>query len=181
MIYRSPFLGLVTVGVVPIVGIINKFYGDLLSKNALSVQNSLADATSTAHESITCINTVITSASEEYEGAKYSRNINALYALNVRQLIAQGVYFMVVSTFLINTCVQAALLLVGSMFVEEGTLTPEVLLAFMLYQGQLQVSMINERTSYKLLWLAQTRTFFFIGIYSEPISVLFVLDKELGR
>lgn len=46
---------------------------------------------------------------------------------------------MVVSTFLINTCVQAALLLVGSMFVEEGTLTPEVLLAFMLYQGQLQV------------------------------------------
>ena len=38
---------------------------------------------------------------------------------------------MVVSTFLINTCVQSALLLIGSVFVEEGKLTPEVLLAFM--------------------------------------------------
>lgn len=46
---------------------------------------------------------------------------------------------MVVSTFLINTVVQAGLLLLGSIFVENGTLTPEVLLAFMLYQGQLQV------------------------------------------
>ena len=60
-------------------------------------------------------------------------------ALNIRQLIAQGIYFMVVSTFLINTVVQAGLLLLGSIFVENGTLTPEVLLAFMLYQGQLQV------------------------------------------
>ena len=140
MIYRSPFLGLVTVGIVPIVGIINKLYGDWLSRNALHVQNSLADATSSAHESLSCVKTVITSAAEEYEGSKYSKNINALYALNIRQLIAQGVYFMVVSTFLINTCVQAALLLVGSMFVEEGTITAEVLLAFMLYQGQLQAS-----------------------------------------
>lgn len=60
-------------------------------------------------------------------------------ALNIRQLIAQGVYFMVVSTFLINTVVQAGLLLVGSIFVENGAITPEILLAFMLYQGQLQV------------------------------------------
>lgn len=52
MIYRSPFLGLVTIGVVPVVGVINKLYGDWLSKNALGVQNSLADATSSAHESL---------------------------------------------------------------------------------------------------------------------------------
>ena len=34
MIYRSPFLGLTTIGIVPIVGIINKLYGDWLSRNA---------------------------------------------------------------------------------------------------------------------------------------------------
>lgn len=139
MIIRCPFLGICTVGIVPIVGIINKVYGDWLGRNASSVQNSLADATSSAHESLACIKTVITSASEDHEGAKYARKINVLYALNIRQLIAQGVYFMVVSTFLINTCVQAALLLVGSILIEEGKLTAEVLLAFMLYQGQLQV------------------------------------------
>lgn len=50
-----------------------------------------------------------------------------------------GVYYMAISTFLINTCVQAALLLIGTYMIEHGKLTPEVLLAFMLYQGQLQV------------------------------------------
>eukprot|EP00804_Cyclotella_cryptica_P002015 CCRYP_007442-RB/>CCRYP_007442-RB protein AED:0.10 eAED:0.10 QI:445/1/0.91/1/0.90/0.83/12/85/927 len=151
MIIRCPFLGLCTVGIVPIVGIINKLYGDWLGKNASSVQNSLADATSSAHESLACIKTVITSASEEHEGAKYAKKINVLYALNIRQLIAQGVYFMVVSTFLINTCVQAALLLVGSILIEEGKLTAEVLLAFMLYQGQLQEYTLNLFQSYSSL------------------------------
>ena len=46
---------------------------------------------------------------------------------------------MAVSTFLINTCVQAALLFIGSVLIMEGRLSSEVLLAFMLYQGQLQV------------------------------------------
>lgn len=50
-----------------------------------------------------------------------------------------GVYYMAISTFLINTCVQAALLLIGTALIEHGWLTPEILLAFMLYQGQLQV------------------------------------------
>ena len=47
---------------------------------------------------------------------------------------------MVVSTFLINTCVQAALLLIGTKLVQDGRLTSDILLAFMLYQGGLQVS-----------------------------------------
>jgi ATP-binding cassette subfamily B (MDR/TAP) protein 9 len=59
--------------------------------------------------------------------------------LSRSKLFMTGVYYMVISTFLINTCVQAALLLVGTSLIEHGKLTPEVLLAFMLYQGQLQV------------------------------------------
>jgi ABC-type bacteriocin/lantibiotic exporter with double-glycine peptidase domain len=47
---------------------------------------------------------------------------------------------MVVSTFLINTVVQATLLFIGTALIENGKLTAEILLAFMLYQGQLQVS-----------------------------------------
>ena len=46
---------------------------------------------------------------------------------------------MFVSTFLINTVVQGTLLLVGSYMIESGNLTGEILLASMLYQGQLQV------------------------------------------
>lgn len=60
---------------------------------SLSVQNSLADATSSAHESLACIKTVITSASEEYEGSKYAKNINVLYALNIRQVSLTLVWY----------------------------------------------------------------------------------------
>eukprot|EP00970_Alexandrium_tamarense_P007024 scaffold1229_cov193-Alexandrium_tamarense.AAC.26 len=151
MILRSPFLGLCTVGIVPVVGVINKLYGDWLAKNAQAVQNSLAEATTSAHESLACIQTVITSASEEHECEKYTKKVNTMYALNIRQMIATGIYFMVVSTFLINTCVQAALLLLGSHFVQQGKLTPEVLLAFMLYQGQLQEYTLNLFQSYSSL------------------------------
>jgi ABC-type multidrug transport system fused ATPase/permease subunit len=45
---------------------------------------------------------------------------------------------MVCNTFLINTVVQAALLGYGTYLVRDGLLQPTVLLAFMLYQGQLQ-------------------------------------------
>jgi ABC-type multidrug transport system fused ATPase/permease subunit len=151
MIIRSPYLGLCTIGIVPVVGIINKIYGDWLGKNAKKVQTALAHATSSAYESISCIKTVMTSAEEAYECEKYDAKIEQLYSLNISQVIATGIYFMIVSTFLINTVVQAALLLLGSIFVEIGKLTPEVLLAFMLYQGQLQEYTLNLFQSYSSL------------------------------
>mmetsp|Transcript_10640 Transcript_10640/g.18126 ORF Transcript_10640/g.18126 Transcript_10640/m.18126 type:complete len:932 (-) Transcript_10640:41-2836(-) len=151
MIIRSPYLGLCTVGIVPVVGIINKVYGDWLGKNAKKVQTALANATTSAYESISCIKTVMTSAEEAYECEKYDAKIEKLYSLNISQVIATGIYFMIVSTFLINTVVQAALLLLGSIFVEIGKLTPEVLLAFMLYQGQLQEYTLNLFQSYSSL------------------------------
>jgi len=56
-----------------------------------------------------------------------------------------------VSTFLINTIVQGTLLMVGSYMIRRGTLKSEILLAFMLYQGQLQNEMMNLFNSYSSL------------------------------
>lgn len=141
MVLRSPVLGGCTLAIVPFVGVLNKLYGDWLGKNARRVQTALADGTSIAHESLGSIRAVIALGCEDREAAKYRAQMERLYDLNIKQLIATGVYFMAVSTFLINTCVQASLLLLGSMFVEQGKLTPEVLLAFMLYQ--VSASVIN--------------------------------------
>jgi ABC-type multidrug transport system fused ATPase/permease subunit len=94
MILRSPILGACTLAIVPIVGLINKFYGDWLGRNALKVQNALADATSCAHESLSCIKTVIMLASEDHECEKYKNQVEKLYDLLIQQLIAQGIYFM---------------------------------------------------------------------------------------
>ena len=134
---------------VPIKGILNKIYGDWLSKNAQGVQTALADASSCAAESLACIKTVITLSSEDHEREKYEKQIEKHYGLNIHQLIMQAVYFGSVSTFLINTCVQASLLLLGSILIEKGKLTPEILIAFMLYQGQLQeYTMVSPYYSY---------------------------------
>jgi ABC-type multidrug transport system fused ATPase/permease subunit len=57
----------------------------------------------------------------------------------------------VVSTFLINTVVQAALLFIGLHLVQDGSLAPGVLLAFCLYQSQLQNELLNLMNSYTSL------------------------------
>ena len=125
MVIRSPILGSCTLAIVPIVGVLNKIYGDWLGRNAKRVQNALAETTTCAHEALSCIKTVITLASEDHELEKYTSGIEKLYNLNIQQLIATAVYYMSVSTFLVNTCVQASLLLIGTIFVEQERLTVE--------------------------------------------------------
>lgn len=90
-------------------------------------------------------------ASEDFEFDKFVDRINEQYRLNIRQIFITGIYYMFISTFLINTVVQGTLLLVGSYMIQRGTLTSGVLLAFMLYQGQLQNEMMNLFNSFTSL------------------------------
>jgi len=151
MLIRSPKLGACAISIVPLVAVVNKYYGNWLSDNAAKVQDALAAANSVAQETLSCIRTVVAFASEESEYNKYKDRIDEQYRLNIRQTYIQGVYYMFVSTFLINTIVQGTLLLVGSVMIQRGTLTSEILLAFMLYQGQLQNEMMNLFNSYSSL------------------------------
>ena len=151
MMVRSPTLGLCAVSIVPLVGAINKKYGDWLSRNAKAVQNALADANATAQEAFALIRTVIAFASEDTETEKYSRKIEEYYHLNMKQLYMTGFYYMIVSTFLINTVVKAALLYIGTVLIQQGRISPEILLAFMLYQGSLQNETQNLLNSYTSL------------------------------
>jgi ABC-type multidrug transport system fused ATPase/permease subunit len=185
MFLRNSILAGCTIAIVPFVGLLNKFYGSWLAKNAVRVQNALADATSCAHESLSCIKTVIMLGSEDQECEKYKSHIHRLYDLNIWQLIATGVYYMFVSTFLINTVVQATLLLLGSIFVQQGKLTADVLLAFMLYQGQLQTWSLNLFQSYSSLIKssgAGDRVFYLLDRHPPPPGTgnLTVKSAEVG-
>ena len=151
MMIRSPMLGLCAVSIVPFVGVINKKYGDWLGRNAKAVQNALADANATAQEAFSLIRTVIAFASEDNETEKYSGKVEDYYHLNMKQLYMTGFYYMLVSTFLINTVVKAALLYIGTLLIQKGRITPEILLAFMLYQGSLQNETQNLLNSYTSL------------------------------
>lgn len=144
---RSPRLASCALGIVPIVAAVNKSYGNWLSENSRKVQDALAAANSVAQETFSCVRTVIAFAAESLECDKYLEKVNEQYRLNVRQTYLTGIYYMFISTFLINTVVQGTLLLIGSFMIEKGTLTGEILLAFMLYQGQLQVRVLHRAFS----------------------------------
>ena len=57
----------------------------------------------------------------------------------------------VVSTFMINTVVQGTLLALGMRLIQHHGLSPGVLLAFMLYQSQLQNEVLSLMNSYTSL------------------------------
>ncbi len=151
MFLRAPKLAACAISVVPAVAIVNKFYGNWLSKNAKDVQTALAEANSVAQEALLNIRCVIAFASELIEEKKYHDKIDTHYDLNVKQLYATGFYYMAISTFLINTCVQTLLLYVGMQLIRTEQMRPEVLLAFMLYQSQLQNEVMNLFNSYTSL------------------------------
>jgi ATP-binding cassette subfamily B (MDR/TAP) protein 9 len=151
MLIRSPPLALCALAIVPAVAIVNKIYGDWLAQNATAVQDALASTQTVAQEALSHVRTVISLGAESQIYQTYRDRVLKHYDLNVRQTFWQGVYYMVVSTFLINTIVQAALLLYGAHLIYHNRLTADVLLAFMLYQGQLQNETMNLFQSYSSL------------------------------
>jgi hypothetical protein len=87
---------------------------------------------------------------------------------------------MFISTFLINTIVQGSLLLIGSYMIQGGTLTSEILLAFMLYQGQLQVRS-KSSLSNKLTRSFLTIDSAFVERDDESVSSVFLFDQKFWR
>lgn len=86
MLIRSPRLAAYALMIVPVVAIVNKYYGNWLSENARKVQDALAEANSVAQETFSCIRTVIAFASENLEYEKYILNVDEQYRLNVKQV-----------------------------------------------------------------------------------------------
>jgi ABC-type multidrug transport system fused ATPase/permease subunit len=151
MFLRNPVLASCALSIAPVVAVVNKLYGNWLRDNAAKVQAALASANSVALEALVNVRTVIAFSTEPYESQRYEEKIQDHYRLNVKQLYMTGVYYMAISTFLINTVVQALLLYIGSRLVQADKLTASVLLAFMLYQGQLQSETLNLFQSYSSL------------------------------
>eukprot|EP00814_Leptocylindrus_danicus_P006253 CAMPEP_0116030176 /NCGR_PEP_ID=MMETSP0321-20121206/16685_1 /TAXON_ID=163516 /ORGANISM="Leptocylindrus danicus var. danicus, Strain B650" /LENGTH=868 /DNA_ID=CAMNT_0003504905 /DNA_START=33 /DNA_END=2639 /DNA_ORIENTATION=- len=151
MFYRCPKLAATACSVIPLIALLNKAYGDWLGRNAKAVQDSLADANKIAQEAISCIQTVIAYTAEDVELDKYSKRVQRNYGLNMQQQFATALYYMLISTFLINTCVKAVLLYYGIVLYMRGELDAHILIAFMLYQDMLQEYCTNLANSYTSL------------------------------
>ena len=148
MVYRSWQLSLLALSIIPVTSLINVFYGRWMWKNQSQIQSAIARANAVAQEVLGAVRTVFSFAREKEEYGRYESRLTVWYELMIRQLFIQGVYYGMCNTFLINTCVQGSLLIYGSWLSYKDILEPEVLLAFMLYQGQLQEYFQNLFNSY---------------------------------
>ncbi len=83
MMIRCPQLGACALSIIPIVAIVNKYYGNWLSRNARKVQDALAAANLVAQETFSCIRIIIAFPSEEFEYDKYVERIDTQYRLNI--------------------------------------------------------------------------------------------------
>lgn len=153
MMLRSPILASCVLSIIPIIAIVNKKYGHWLSINAKKVQDTLAKSNCVAQETFGNIHTILSFAIEDDQFQKYQDTIDENYDLQMKQVVASGIYYMAISTFLINTFLQAAILTVGAIMIfrDDMELSPEVLLAFMMYQGQLQQYTLQLFESYSSL------------------------------
>ena len=145
MFWRCPRLAAAACSVIPVIGLANKIYGNWLHRNAKKVQQALADSNNVAQEVLSAFRTVASFANEPYESRRFSGHVGTYFKLCVRQAVADGVYYMFVSTFLMNTVGQGTILAYGAYLCSQTPpgggkpyLTVPQLVAFLAYRGDLQ-------------------------------------------
>jgi len=145
MFWRCPRLAAAACSVIPVIGLANKIYGNWLHRNAKKVQQTLADSNNVAQEVLSAFRTVASFANEPYESRRFADHVAKYFKLCVRQAAADGVYYMLVSTFLMNTIGQGTILAYGAYLCSKTRgdgnlpyLTVPQLVAFLAYRGDLQ-------------------------------------------
>ena len=148
MLFRCWRLGVIALTVVPAIAAANTVYSRFMYSNAKAVQAQAADMQAVAGELLAARRLVFSSANEPYATFRYNAANHRQFDLLMRQTILQAIYYMVCSTFLVNTVMQALLLYFGGRLIVADEMKASVLLSFMLYQGMLQEWFFNFFNSY---------------------------------
>jgi ATP-binding cassette subfamily B protein len=131
LLWTSPLLTGLMLAVVPPVAIGAVFYGRRIRKLSKKVQDSLAEASEVADETIGGMRTVRSFAAEEMEAARYSGAVQKSFQL-ARSRAGAGASFMAAASFAAYT--SAALVFwYGGRMVVDGRMTLGGLTAFLVY------------------------------------------------
>ena len=131
LVYTSPRLTAVMLGVVPPVALGAVAYGRRVQKLAREAQDALARANEVAEETIAGIRTVRAFAAERAEGNRYSTAVWAAFGVVWRRILTSAA-FMSVTSFASFTAL-ALVLWYGGRLVERGQMTPGGLTSFLIY------------------------------------------------
>jgi len=151
MFYCSWRLALLTCTLIPFNAKIQRIYAIWLHRNAKRSQDSLAMSNEIAHEVISGVQTVKAFAKERFELHRYANSVQRYYELGILQGMMESLNYMIVSTFLMNCVVQAALVGYGAFLVWHGAMGTDSLVAFLLYRANLQGEVGNLLNNYSSL------------------------------
>eukprot|EP00928_Gymnodinium_smaydae_P030963 TRINITY_DN22880_c0_g1_i1.p1 TRINITY_DN22880_c0_g1~~TRINITY_DN22880_c0_g1_i1.p1 ORF type:complete len:790 (+),score=89.70 TRINITY_DN22880_c0_g1_i1:89-2458(+) len=151
MFFSSWRLAILTCTLIPINAKLQRMYAVWLHSNAKRSQDALANSNAIAHEAISGIQTVKAFAKESFEVSRYTTSVQRYYELGILQGVMESLNYMVVSTFLMNCVVQAALVGYGAFLIWRGAMEVDGLVAFLLYRANLQGEVSNLLNNYSSL------------------------------
>ena len=148
MLICSWRLTLVVLILIPFNAVANTYFGQWMSENSRKSQDLLAVANTIANESFSAVQTVKSFHGEQHALDKYVQALKEHRHLQSRAVIVSSTYYMVVSTFLMSTCIQTAIVAYGGYLAWHAQVAPERLVSFLLYLGQLQHYTSHLMTTY---------------------------------
>ncbi|MDC0739973.1 ABC transporter ATP-binding protein [Polyangium mundeleinium] len=131
LVYTSPILTAVMLGVVPPVALGAVAYGRRVRKLSREAQDALARSNEVAEETIAGIRTVRAFAAEKTEAGRYTNAVWDAFAVVWRRIVTSSV-FMSVSSFAAFAAL-ALVLWYGGRLVSQGAMTPGGLTSFLIY------------------------------------------------
>ncbi len=131
LVYTSPILTAVMLGVVPPVALGAVAYGRRVRKLSREAQDALARASEVAEETLAGIRTVRAFAAEKAEAGRYAKAVWDAFAVIWRRIVTSSV-FMSVSSFAVFAAL-ALVLWYGGRLVSQGDMTPGGLTSFLIY------------------------------------------------
>ncbi|XP_063310365.1 ABC-type oligopeptide transporter ABCB9 [Pelobates fuscus] len=116
----------------PIIMLVSRVYGKYYKKLSKEVQTALAQANSTAEETISSMKTVRSFANENSEANVYQEKLQQVYTLYIKEAIAYTYY--VWSTGFTQLVLQISILYYGGHLVISGQMTSGNLISFVIYE-----------------------------------------------
>lgn len=131
MIYTSPALSLIVVGAIPIIILPMVLFGREVRRRSRAAQDTLAEATAYASESISAVNTMQSYTNERYVRTNFGSAVDFAFeaarkAIKTRAMLTAFAIFLILSSVV-------AVLWIGANSVLAGTMSPGTLSQFLLY------------------------------------------------
>lgn len=139
MIYTSPSLALVGMGVVPCVAGGAVIYGRYLRNITREMMDKLAEVMKVGEERIGNIKTVKIFSRETYENKIFSKELQDALAIGYRETKARAFFYGM--TGLSGNVIIMSVLYYGGSLVNEGQMTIGALTSFVLYAGYTAISL----------------------------------------